>query len=352
MLQVYLLYGGNSTEHFISLKTGSFIFQTLNKQKYKVKPILITEKGLWLIPKNYSHSIPSLSVNDNSAVYEKKFRQQEIEEFYLPNRLDCEVVFLGLHGGNGENGTIQAYLELLGVPYTGSKVLASALAMDKEKSNLVYKASGLNVENFVVFSKQELHLLTETQIQEKLFQFGIHFPCFVKPNHGGSSVGAGIARNLQELQIRLQNVFELENKAFVQNLLKGIEVSCGVIEFKEGESFQPRPLYPTQILPKSEFFDFEAKYKTGGSEEITPAPISLELTQRVREMSLLAHNVLGCSGYSRTDFIIQNNIPYVLETNTLPGMTETSLIPQQAHYEKIEMEYLLDLLIENALSYK
>lgn len=349
MIQVYLLFGGKSTEHFISLKTGSFIFRTLNKQKYKVKPVLITERGSWLIPKIYPSSLPQLGVNDTPAIYENEFRKLNIEEFHLPNHLDCDVVFLGLHGGNGENGVIQAYLELLGIPYTGSKVLASALAMDKEKSNFVYKAHSLNVANFTIFYKKDFESMNSNQIQERLLKFEINFPCFVKPNNGGSSVGSGIARNLQELQVRLKNVFELENKAFVQNLLQGIEVSCGVIEFSENGKFYPRPLYPTQIIPKSEFFDFEAKYKQGGSEEITPAPISKELMQQVREMSLLAHNVLGCSGYSRTDFIIQNNIPYILETNTLPGMTETSLIPQQARYENLEMEYIFDLLLENAL---
>lgn len=350
MISVYLLFGGKSSEHFISLKTGSFIFNTLDKSKYKVKPVLITEKGLWLIPKEFPSSIPEISVNINTAVYEELFRKQQIEEFKIPNKLECDVVFIGLHGGAGENGTIQAYLELLGVPYTGSKVLASALAMDKEKSSYIYKANGFNVADFVVFHKQEFHNLNDSLIQNKLTSNQILFPCFVKPNSGGSSVGAGIANNLSELKQRLKNVFSLDNKAFVQNLLKGIEISCGVMEFKEGNLFKARPLYPTQILPKSEFFDFEAKYKTDGSEEITPAPVSEELTAQIRTMSLLAHNVLGCSGYSRTDFIIQHNTPYILETNTLPGMTETSLIPQQIRYEKIDMKEILDLLIENALN--
>lgn len=349
MISVFLLFGGKSTEHFISLKTGSFIFRTLDRTKYNVKPILITEEGKWLIPREFPSSLPELSVNVNSVIYEKLFREQPINEFYLPKSLDCDVVFLGLHGGEGENGTIQAFLELLRVPYTGSKVLASALAMDKEKSNFLYKAIGLNVANFTTFTKKEFSFLSEAEIQKRLTQKEISFPCFVKPNNGGSSVGAGIANHLTELKQRLQTVFNLEEKAFVQNLLKGMEVSCGVIEFKSKAGFQARSLYPTQILPKSEFFDFEAKYKKGGSEEITPAPISEELTNQVRNMSLLAHNVLGCKAYSRTDFIIQDGVPFILETNTLPGMTETSLIPQQVRYEKMDMKDILDLLIENAL---
>lgn len=351
MIQVCLLFGGKSSEHFISLKTGSFIFNTLDKSKYKIKPILITEKGTWLIPKNFPNSIPSLSVNDNSVVYEKLFRSLNVQEFVLPNSLDCDVVFLGLHGGHGENGTIQAYLELLQIPYTGSKVLASALAMDKEKSNFIYKANGFYVANFTTFHKNETSPFEESKILNKLKQHEVSFPCFVKPNNGGSSVGAGIAHNVTELKQRLDYVFQLENKAFIQNLLQGIEVSCGVIEFKTQTSFQPKPLYPTQILPKSAFFDFKAKYEAGESEEITPAPISEELTNKVRNMAVLAHNVLGCSAYSRTDFIIQNEIPYILETNTLPGMTETSLIPQQVRYENKDMKEILDLLLENALSY-
>ncbi|MCX7997858.1 MAG: D-alanine--D-alanine ligase, partial [Leptospiraceae bacterium] len=270
MIRVFLLFGGKSTEHFISLKTGSFIFRTLDRTKYKVKPILITEKGSWLIPKDYPNSLPEISANINSVVYEKLFRERPIDEVYLPNSLDCDIVFLGLHGGEGENGTIQAFLELLRVPYTGSKVLASALAMDKEKSNYIYKANGLNVANFTTYTKKEFSFLSETEIQKRLTQKEISFPCFVKPNNGGSSVGAGIANNILELKERLQTVFDIDNKAVVQNLLKGTEVSCGVIEFKNEKGFIARPLYPTQILPKSEFFDFEAKYKKGGSKEITP----------------------------------------------------------------------------------
>jgi D-alanine-D-alanine ligase len=348
MKKIIVLFGGKSTEHSISLKTGKFIFDTLDRKKYEVKPILITESGIWLIPKNEVHELPSFKSEINySNQFEKDFRDLGVNEIFLPTSLPGELVFLGLHGGDGENGNIQAYLSLLGIPFTGSGVLASALAMDKEKANLIFLSKGLNVAKFFTITKY-----FSFQAIEYLKKYDMGFPVFVKPNQGGSSVGAGMAHNPEELEFRLSQVFSLEEKAIVQTLVTGIEVSCGVIEFpiiQNGKTYYiPKALFPTEIVPKSEFFDFQAKY-LGKSEEITPARISKELTQTVQAMAILAHESLGCRGYSRTDFIIQDNIPMILETNTLPGMTGASLIPQQVRYEGMSMQDILDILVENAL---
>lgn len=350
MKTILVLFGGESTEHAISLKTGRFIFYTLDRTKYKVKPILITQRGKWLIPESEVSDLPQISgQEDYPLVFEKEFRKLGvIESLGLPwgDRLG-DVVFLGLHGGNGENGNIQAYLTLLGIPFTGSEVLASALAMDKEKANYLFQSQGLMVAPFFTVTKQTLEGIAQDMNSHKM-----SFPVFVKPNQGGSSVGAGIAHDMGELKVRLESVFALEYKAIVQNLVKGVEVSCGVIEYPDQavpDVFTPSPLFPTEIVPKSDFFDFHAKYQ-GKSEEITPARLSAELTSQVRAMAVLAHKVLGCKGYSRSDFLIQNEIPFILETNTLPGMTETSLIPQQVAYQGKNMKDVLDILIARGLS--
>ena len=146
----------------------------------------------------------------------------------------------------------------------------------------------------------------------------------------------------------LNNLFEIDSRALLQKPIKGVEVSCGVIEKKIDNIFTPIPLYPTEIIPNGEFFDFESKYNLGGSKEITPARISENMMNMVRNLAVKAHSVLGCKGYSRTDFIIENEIPYILETNTLPGMTKTSLIPQQVLHSGETMSSIFDLLIENA----
>ena len=177
----------------------------------------------------------------------------------------------------------------------------------------------------------------------------MNFPVFIKPTTGGSSVGVGKANNIIEIVSKLNELFLTENSVLIQENISGIEVSCGVLEKKIGQSYEAFSLYPTEIVPTNEFFDYEAKYKLGKSQEITPARISKELTDSIRESALLAHKILGCKGYSRTDFILQNNKPYILETNTLPGMTETSLIPQQAAYAGFAMKDVFDWLIQNAL---
>ncbi len=343
MKNIAVLFGGTSTEHSISIKTGNFIYNTLDRSKYNCKPIFLTKSGKWLISKSFNIDLPKI---ENGNGYEIKWEQDfrnsvEFTELNIPtDNMDCEIVFLGLHGGAGENGTIQSLLELLGLKYTGSQVLASAIAMHKEKANILFRANGFVVSPFQVFSQIDLSLKTTLSPDMK-------YPVFVKPNEGGSSVGTGIAKNQEELNKRLTDVFSIEKKAIVQNLIQGIEVSCGVIEFWENQKWTPVPLHPTEIIPNSEFFDFESKYTTGKSKEITPARLSEEVTQTVRELALKAHITLGCRAYSRTDFIIQNNIPYVLETNTLPGMTETSLIPQQVQHAGREMKDILDLIIQN-----
>ncbi|MCE9499528.1 MAG: ATP-grasp domain-containing protein, partial [Leptospira sp.] len=184
---------------------------------------------------------------------------------------------------------------------------------------------------------------------ESLRNIKMNFPLFVKPTLGGSSVGAGKADTLDELSSRISEIFRMEDRALVQELITGTEVSCGVFEKKEKGRFIPFALPVTEILPGGEFFDYDSKYKDGGSKEITPARINGELTKKVQESAIVAHTLLGCSGYSRTDFIIRNNIPYILETNTLPGMTATSLIPQQVKNIGLSMETFFDYLIERAL---
>lgn len=352
-LKIAVLMGGASTEHEISLKSGSFIFHTLDRKKYEVKAVLINKKGDWIIPSNFENILPVLdsSIEDFSDQFISKFIQSNSivsDSKISMDKLLVDFVFFGLHGGFGEDGTYQGLLDSYKIPYSGSGVLGSALAMDKNRSNQLYQLASLNVANFIEINKEDF-LFNQTDITDSI---ALKFPVFVKPSCGGSSVGTGKAKNKQECIQKLKDSFLVSNKSIVQEMISGVEVSCGVLELIESNNqIRSIVLSPTEIVPKAEFFDFRAKYITGQSEEITPARLDASIIQEIQSHALLAHKVLSCRGYSRTDFIVQDKRPFVLETNTLPGMTQTSLIPQQAKYYGIEMKIVFDHLIQIGLKF-
>jgi len=345
MIKVAILFGGTSSEHEISIKTGRFLVETLDKKKYELYPIYLTKNREWIY-KEYPSS---------SFIWEKNLSPSQLESFLnenlfkkspdFPIQIPFGVCVLGLHGGEGEDGTLQGFLQTIQIPYTGSGILASALAMDKFRANQIFQKNGMNVPHFFEITK--LDFLNADFLLENVCTT---FPYFVKPTCGGSSVSTGIVTSLQELQIKLKDLFMNDDRALLQRPIQGIEVSCGVIERKINNRYIPTALFPTEIIPSGEFFDFASKYTVGKSQEITPARIGDSLISLIQSLSVKAHTILGCKGYSRTDFLIQDSVPYILETNTLPGMTETSLIPQQVAYQKESMSDILDLLIENALS--
>lgn len=346
--KIAILLGGTSSEHEISLKSGSFIFKTLDRSKYEVMAVPISKTGNWLVPENYENNLPDWK--SLSSPLKDSFFKEFTSKNHLRSStgvglasMNADLIFLGLHGGEGENGTIQGLLDSYKIPYTGSGVLASALAMDKERSGYIFLANGFTIPLYQCLTRREYYKDKEAVLTSD----NIPIPVFIKPTFGGSSVGAGAARTQEELEGKLTVSFATEDSVILQELIHGTEVSCGVLEKKSGNYWEPYALPPTEIVPKTQFFDFEAKYTAGKSEEITPARLSKELTQKVQIMAVRAHIILGCRGYSRTDFIIKDDIPYILETNTLPGMTETSLIPQQAAAINMSMNELFDNLIKN-----
>ncbi|MDZ4727160.1 MAG: D-alanine--D-alanine ligase [Leptospira sp.] len=345
--KIGLIFGGISSEHIISIRSSYYIYKTIDRNIYQVLPIYITPIGEWIIPTKYEAIFPDPK-DSNEAEFLNEFKKQnEIlnhsDKHLLPS-LKLDAVFIGLHGGQGENGSVQGFLEVHGLPYTGSGVMASALAMDKYRSNLLFEKAGVPVAPFLELEKKD------TDIKRMALQLPISYPIFIKPTLGGSSVNTGPAKNAEEAIKLIEKVFVMEDRVFLQELVQGTEVSIGVLEKKIEGKWQSFPLVATEIRPKSEFFDFTAKYTKGGSEEITPAEIPSNVMDTLKEYTLLCHKTLGCRGYSRTDFIIKNGIPFVLETNTLPGMTGTSLIPQQAEALGISMKDVFNWLLEQALS--
>jgi D-alanine-D-alanine ligase len=309
-LEIAVICGGPSTEHEVSLHTAKMIMESLDHKKYKSTLVTIKKSGLWEFGSNKSVDIGRVL--------------NELKSF--------DFVFIAMHGVFGEDGRIQALLEWIGVPYSGSGVLSSAMAMDKGISNDLYRTLGMNVPRYAVLNKN---------YQKEKYNFQI--PAVVKPVDGGSSVGVSIVKSKGELQKVLKNAFKESERIMVQQFIKGREFTCGILEDNKGRAFA---LPPTEIIPKSSiFFDYKAKYNIGGSQEITPANLSKEMTKKMQAMALKAHKALGCRGMSRSDFILKGSTFYILETNTIPGMTQTSLLPQAAQVAGISFSEMLDLII-------
>ena len=300
-INLAVLMGGMSSEHEISLDTGKNVIKYLNKKKYKIRPIVISKKGKW--------SIEVLK--------------------------EIDVVFNAMHGEYGEDGRIQGVLDCFGVAYTGSGVLASALGMDKVKSYELFKSSGLKVPDGVTFKKGDK---IDYKFSEKVV---------VKPSCLGSSVGISIVEQKKDFKKAIDKAFERCDEIIIEEYIDGKELTCGIIDDFKGQKYYALPV--TEIIPPDgRFFDYDVKYD-GSTQEITPARISKKLTKKIQEQSIKAHQILGCKGYSRADFIVKGNKIYILEVNTLPGLTSESLLPKAAKEAGIEFSDLLDIIIDNAL---
>lgn len=304
-LKVALLSGGISSEREISLKSGSQVYEVLDKAKYDVTRYdPATDLGKL--------------VADASGI---------------------DVAFIVLHGLYGEDGTVQGLLDLLRIPYQGSGVLGSALAMDKWTAKRLYEESGLPVPPFEVLVRGQVY-------DPEALAKNPGFPLVVKPRYGGSSIGTSIVQASRQLPESLDRAFEYDRVVILESYLEGTEITGGVLG---NDDLQLLPI--VEIVPESgyTFFDYEAKYMEGATSEICPARISQALCRRAQSYAATAHRALCCRGYSRTDMIIHDETIYVLETNTIPGMTPISLFPLAANTAGISFSRLLDRLIELAL---
>lgn len=253
-----------------------------------------------------------------------------------------DVAFILLHGPFGEDGTMQGFLELLGIPYQGAGVLGSALAMDKNLAKILYRQHGLPVAAWKMASLEDIadpqRLLTALEL-----------PLVIKPVRQGSSLGMSIVRQREALSGALEKAFGYDSEVMVEQFLPGREITVGVIG---NDVLTPLPL--VEIIPDSryDFFDYEAKYKPGATREVCPAEVTEAVRDKAQEYGLIAHKALQLRGYSRTDMIVRDGEIAVLETNTIPGMTSTSLFPQAAAAAGLEFSALLDRLIDLALEKK
>lgn len=313
--------GGFSAEHEISLATGQNVIDNLDKNKYLPIAIKISKTGRWFLngqPTNQSDAIKG-----------------------------HDLVFNALHGTFGEDGKVQAILEHAGIKYTGSRIAGSAIAMDKFHSREIFKLAGFNIPKTMKLKKGENYVARLNFFINKI----VKLPVVVKPCSNGSSIGVQIIDDLNKLEKAVATAFKIDKFVLVEEFIRGRELTCGVLENFNNETIGALPV--TEIIPvkNHKFFSYDAKYKTGHSNEITPAPIDEILTKKAQDIAVRAHQILGCSGYSRTDMILNhgNGTIYVLETNTLPGLTKNSLLPKAAQTAGLMFPELLDKIISNSL---
>ncbi|MFO7761113.1 MAG: D-alanine--D-alanine ligase [Desulfobia sp.] len=308
-LRLALIAGGKSGEREISLKGAREVLKALNTNKYKVRqydPVHDLERLAGDAPKT-------------------------------------DVAFILLHGPMGEDGSIQGFLDLLGVPYQGSGLLGSALAMNKHLSKLLYQQSGLKTAESVLLTPHSGPAGEE--ISEKL-----GLPLVIKPVSQGSSLGLNIIHNLAEFGPALSNSFQIDREVLVEPYIKGREITVGVIGNQKLTALPVVEIIPDQQHP---FFDYTAKYTPGATSEICPADFPEEITFEARDYGVKAHRALGLRGYSRTDMIVsETGEIFIMETNTIPGMAATSLFPLAAQEYGLSFSALIDRLIELAIEYR
>ena len=259
-----------------------------------------------------------------------------------------DVVVIAMHGPYGEDGTVQGLLELAGIPYTGSGVLASALAMDKLRSRQLFGFNDIPVPAYLAVSRERFSEASDALRAEVAAVLG--YPCVVKPNALGSSIGVTIARDPDALGHALDEAFRYGDLALVEEYIQGTEVTCAVLEDPQNGRAEALPLI--EIVPRREFFTYDAKYTPGASEEICPARMPGEVAARAQALAVRAHRVLGCRDMSRVDMFVRGEQVIVLELNTIPGMTEVSLLPRAARTSGIAFSALLDRVIASALRRK
>lgn len=324
MKNIAIIMGGYSSEYQISLKSGNVVYQNLDKSKFIGYRIHIF-KEKWVFVDDSDNEF-AIDKNDFSVAVDGK-------------KITFDCVFNAIHGTPGEDGLMQAYFELLGIKQTSCDYYQAALTFNKRDLLSVLKPYGIKTATSFYLNQGD-----EINVDSIIERVGL--PCFVKPNKSGSSFGISKVHKKEDFLTAVENAYKEDNEIIIESFLDGTEVSVGVINYKEEIIVLPI----TEIVSENDFFDYEAKY-LGKSQEITPARLTPEIEQRVREVAKKAYEVLKMSGFSRSEYILVNGEPHMLEMNTIPGLTTESLIPQQAREAGISLQDLFTNAIELTLRY-
>lgn len=320
---IAIVYGGYSSEEVISRKSAEGIFSFIDKERYKLYPLLIT-KDKWSVELEQK----SFPVNKSDFSFDMN-----------GSKVNLHFAYITIHGTPGEDGILQGYLKMLKIPHSTCDVLPASLTFNKFVCNNYLKGFGITVANAALVRNGIPYNVDDIALKTG-------FPCFVKPNTGGSSFGVTKVKAIDELDSAIQKAFSESNEVIIEQFIDGMELTCGL--YKTADKTEIFPI--TEVLSKNEFFDFEAKYTPEKVIEITPARISDEMTVNIQKSSSMIYDMLGCKGIIRVDYILSNNRPFLLEVNTTPGMTPTSFIPQQIKAAGLDIKTIFTEVIEDSFA--
>ncbi len=323
MKNIAIIAGGNSSEYEVSMKSGKNIYDEVDENRYN-KYLVILKGRDWHV-----------------EIGEKKYPVDRNDFSFTRDgeKILFDFAYITIHGVPGENGLLQGYLDMMGVPYGCCNVLASALTFDKHTCNTYLKSYGVNVADSVMLIRGMTY-----DVNEIINEVGL--PCFVKPNAEGSSFGVTKVKEAAQLEDALKKAFALCQEVLIETFIDGTELTCGVV--KAGDMDIAMPI--AEVIPKNEFFDFEAKYDPTKSDEIIPARISPELTNRIKTLSSMIYDILRCEGIIRVDYIVRDNEIFMLEVNTTPGMTSNSFVPKMVRAMGGTLREVLTKIIDNKLN--
>jgi len=321
---IAILAGGDSSESVISLRSAEQIRNILDKNKYNAFTVYVKGNEWVLTSDKYCDTI--VNKDDFSFSWDNK-------------KIKFDFALIAIHGTPGEDGKLQSYFELLRIPYSTSDSLISALTFNKYACKAYLNYSGIKSTKSILIRKNDK--INPEKIIKKL-----GLPCFVKPNAGGSSFGVSKVKKQSDLLPSIEKAFNEDNEIIIESFLQGTEVSCGIIKTKNKEIIFPI----TEIVSANEFFDYEAKYKKGKAQEITPARISKKAEQATKKLTSKIYDVLNCKGIVRIDYMIDGDKPNFIEINTVPGMSAESIIPKQAKEFGISMTEIFTMIIEDLIN--
>ncbi len=323
MKNIAIIVGGNSSEYEVSMKSGKNIYDEVDENRYN-KYLVILKGRDWHV-----------------EIGEKKYPVDRNDFSFTRDgeKILFDFAYITIHGVPGENGLLQGYLDMMGVPYGCCNVLASALTFDKHTCNTYLKSYGVNVADSVMLIRGMTY-----DVNEIINEVGL--PCFVKPNAEGSSFGVTKVKEAAQLEDALKKAFALCREVLIETFIDGTELTCGVV--KAGDMDIAMPI--AEVIPKNEFFDFEAKYDPTKSDEIIPARISPELTNRIKTLSSMIYDILRCEGIIRVDYIVRDDEIFMLEVNTTPGMTSNSFVPKMVRAMGGTLREVLTKIIDNKLN--
>lgn len=320
---IAVVSGGDSSEYIVSVKSGVNVYNAVDTEKFT--PWLVRMKGLeWIVLENET-KIADIDKSDFSFILDGK-------------KINFDFAYITIHGTPGEDGILQGYFELLGIPYSTCNVHTSSLTFNKWFCNNYLSSFGVKMAQSLKMTKGDM--INTSEIVEKL-----GLPVFVKPNAGGSSFGVTKVKTREEIEPAIQKAWEESKDALIEQFIDGTEFTCGLVKIGNKKIVFP----VTEVLPKNEFFDFEAKYTPGVTEEITPARLPGHLFEKCQNISSEIYDLCQCAGIVRIDYILKNEEFYFLEVNTTPGMTATSFVPQQIAAMGMTLKDIISLIISDKI---